>query len=187
MTPEQMICTVLRTPTCRSINFVLGGITVDGPNFEVVAMCIESGDITVDVQPGKGDVAHYLSDSDVFEIGFATLPSVLHAGLLVHESVHAIADFQEVDIKVRVSEAAGYVAQALMFYYVKKSEADANPGVNPFADPILSAAWDASKPLRNKTGGTLTTAQLSALDAAIIANPHYTGKENKKVLCNGLF
>ena len=94
---------------------------------------------------------------------------MLHAGLLVHESVHAIADFQEVDIKVRVSEAAGYVAQALMFYYVKKSEADANPGVNPFADPILSAAWDAQNPYSRPT--LATAGQVATLGATHGSQP----------------
>ncbi|MFY0635633.1 MAG: hypothetical protein JXQ91_17610 [Vannielia sp.] len=182
-----IVTRVLRTPAVWMIDFVLHGIVVNASNFEKVATALEAGSITAIHDTSAGaDEAYYNSDENRYKLGFDTLHTILHIGLIVHESVHAIADIEKVQNKVRASEAAAYVAQALLIYYGAQAAADADPSKNPFADPIMQAAWEVSKPLRATSGQTLSTTQLKPLDDAIIAHDKYRTNKDSSVLSDGI-
>ena len=88
----------------------------------------------------------------------------------MHESTHAIFDINDMDMKVKESEAGAYIAQSMFFYYL--NEQAIRGGATPtFQNPILRAAWPIARPPRAHRTFLSESARLYAA----IANSHQYG------------
>jgi hypothetical protein len=115
--------------------------------------------------------AVYRYTHNVFRLGFRSIGgSADRQALLVHESTHAIFDIGATDMKVKESEAGGYIAQCMFYYFL--NEAAIRGGASPtFRSLILRAAW----PIAVAAVGTpsIPVSSLGPLYAAIANDRTY--------------
>lgn len=99
---------VLRSPTCRRIDFTLAGVHVSGAEYATIAQCIVNGHIQV-VQSSlvPATMAAYDRKYNYFVVGSSPSPN-----LIVHEGTHALNDWHKRSISDVEDEACAYIAQA---------------------------------------------------------------------------
>ncbi len=142
MALKDLVIATLDNANVGRIAFNFGPVRVGSAGYTQVKEAVRADRITVVHVPSLGaNRASYRYTHNVFRLGFTSLGGGADKqALLVHEATHAIFDINDMDMKVKESEAGAYIAQCLFFYYV--NEQAIRDGASPtFADPILRAAW----------------------------------------------
>jgi hypothetical protein len=104
------VLATLRDPAVARMSFKVGWILILPSDYERVAKAIESGAITVQVDPKvSSHMALYDYDSNSFHIP----PGGSSPELLIHEATHAIFDLRSLSTSTGEAEGMAYIAQAL--------------------------------------------------------------------------
>ncbi|MBK1719079.1 hypothetical protein [Thiocystis violacea] len=185
MALKDLVISTLDNANVSRIVFSFGPVAVDARSYTSVKDAVRNDRITVVHVPSLGvNRASYRYTHNMFRLGFTAIGgSADRQALLVHEATHAIFDINEMDMKVKESEAGAYIAQCLFFYYVNERAIEG--GASPtFADPILQAAWPIA------VGATSTpnipVASLEPLYRAIANSSQYSGTAEDDIDYNGV-
>ena len=189
-----------------SIAFEIPKVTVNSGTFSSVRSAIVSGRIQVfTMQPSDPDCdisdGVYVTKGNYMKIATNNAHPNLRKSIIVHESVHAAHDIAcSTQLKVRESEAASYIAQAL---YLRRCYPAALSRPNELrptsfaktpaartaaaaAEAIFAPAWECAVRIAAKqTKLTATDPEYAALEQAIIASPLYSANHDHPIEADG--
>ncbi|HMP03234.1 MAG TPA: hypothetical protein PKC45_12110, partial [Gemmatales bacterium] len=133
-----------------ALAFDVNGFLVTPNDYERVKSLIDKGHIAVAYSSDLGGDASYDAGTDTLYIGDQGLwnKDGFYA-LIIHEATHAAFDAQGLAIADTVSEIAAYVAQ-MLYYMVRRPDADAPFTGNPLEDAIFRPAWRYAKHFNDK-------------------------------------
>ena len=177
---HQVVFEVLRHPAGRSMSFLYGRLTVDGPALERIASGVAGGRIGArhapsDLREGAGAKWSIQNDELVFR---RQMPG---AGTVIHEAVHGLQDEIRYPRGVTEAEAIANVAEA--YYRLLRAKIDFGSYAKELASikagsPIDSAAADVvvrmSMVTRSYTH--LVPADIRAVEQAIANHDLYKDK-----------
>ncbi|HEX4810181.1 MAG TPA: hypothetical protein VH325_14675 [Bryobacteraceae bacterium] len=132
---RSLVLNTLRGPAIARMRFGIGRIVISPDQYESVARAIESGYITVVVDPSLKNKAEYYWNLNEIHLATTSDPA-----LIVHECTHAIFDLRKITTRVEETEGVAYVAQALygliLYGPSPRYIVSSDPG-----HPISWAAW----------------------------------------------
>lgn len=177
MAMKDLVVNTLNDGNVPSIAFSFGPVSVGAAGYTAVKTAVDGGSITVEHVPSLGARgARYRYTHNQFRLGFNSIGgSADKKSLIVHEATHAIFDINRTTMKVKQSEAAAYIAQCMMFYFLNRAALEGGSAAPTFADPILAAAW----PIATAAIATpaVPEASLAPLYTAIANNSMYADAE----------
>jgi hypothetical protein len=173
------VTAILRDEHCRSMNFTIAGLTVNGAGLQEVAAYLANDRIAVcgrdDMStPGRyrftRDELHVRSDlNDGLE------KDASKRSLIVHEAVHALADIRGLSQMTSIqSESSGFIAQAL--YRLKFRNGRAWRSTVPVHAESLSVVTTLR--LHERSGVTVQWDDYAGLRRAIRDHPNYTDDDH---------
>jgi len=168
---------ILKDEHCRSMDFYIAGLHVNGSGLAEVASQIDDGGIAVCGRDGMSTPGRYRNTRDELQVQndlAGVLDDAQNRALLVHEAVHALSDIR-VSKKMTdlESESAAFIAQALYQLKYRKGKKWKS------RVPIFVAALDVvvAKNLHEKTGETVAWEDYTDLRKAIQEDPNYKNKD----------
>lgn len=184
MALKDLVINTLDNANVSRIVFSFGPVTVNAAGYTSVKEAVRADRITVVYVPALGaNVAVYRYSHNVFRLGFRSIGgSADKQALLVHESTHAIFDINDMDMKVKESEAGAYIAQSMFFYYL--NEQAIRGGATPtFQNPILRAAWPIAQAATSTPN--ISIPSLAPLYTAIANSRQYGGQAEDDIDFDG--
>lgn len=185
MSLKDQVISTLENANVTRIHFSFGPVRVDSPGYTSVKDAVRDDRIRVVHVPSLGaNRAVYRYSHNVFRLGFSSVGgNPDRQALLIHEATHAIFDVNDMDMKLKESEAGAYIAQCMFFYYL--NEAAIQGGQSPtFSNPILSAAWPIAVAATSTPSIPVTS--LEPLYRAIADNHQYSGRADDDIDYDGV-
>lgn len=169
---ETAVGDVLAKTETGKINFALSTLAIDGNSFKGVKKAVDDGKIKVvyDAQRGSNSAAYRYTANTLF-VGFNLVNTQDRQALVIHECTHAACDIAAKALLVTHSEAAAYIAQCQLFYYLNEAALSSGKTVPTFQSAILTEAWPVA--MKARTSPTLADGDIAKLIAAISADPVY--------------
>ena len=169
---------ILRDEHCRSMDFFIAGLHVNGSGLGAVAKEIADGGIAVCAREGMSTPGRYRATRDELQVQSDLADALKDAtkrALLVHEAIHALSDLRVSKMTDMQAEAAAFIAQAL--YQLKYRQGHKWKS----RVPIFVAALDVvvAKKLHEQGGVTVAWDDYATLRKAIQEDPNYKSKDLK--------
>jgi hypothetical protein len=186
----------------RKISFQRGGNRVNSTGFTAVGNAIIDGKIRVIHNKGlKSGHALYDSSRNTIELAYGAGKTNKSKALIIHECVHALLDMRQVqNMKVKVSESMGYVAQCLFMLNHADDPDDrlyeeipaGGPGGASDSerrraiktDAIFMQGWKIAQLINAKK--LVPTSDWSLLDVAVAIHPSYSSDSNATAMWDGI-
>lgn len=168
---------VLKDKNTRRISFTLGNAKVNSAEYKLVAAALKDKSIAVSYNKdlGSDEGRYHYKPRNKFIMGFnAVGANESRMALVVHEASHAVFDLNKTKLKVKESEAAAYIAQALYFYYAWGYDEEGEFEEPTFSTGILTASWAAAKSVAG--GGSPSDDELSEIYKELDKHSHYHGR-----------
>lgn len=189
-TDRQRVVKILRTePAIQKINFEFNGCRIWPGAYEKVADAIDRGEIRIDAVPYNSSDLGGASAKYNAEVDVMTVASGLPAGSIglvadvIHEATHAYLDLlndTKHPIKRKTGEGCAYTADAT-YHVVTGGSIDR---VSPTAG-IYAVAMPIAKDIVVGGKYNVPAVDVSALEAAVKANPLYTDTAEQIYESNG--
>lgn len=175
---DTAVSDLMISPLTGKVKFSFPSVSIDSTSYKEVKTAIDGGKITVVHDPKLGSRnARYRYTHNKILVGFSSITTPDQSALLVHECTHAVFDIAGKGLVVKRSEAAGYIAHCLYYYYANEAVLSSGKAKVNFPDPVLSAAWDVAAKAR--VNSSLTDDDLKALFAEIAKSDTYKDRYDK--------
>ena len=167
---------ILKDEHCRSMDFFMAGLHVNGAGLSEVSKQIDDGGIAVCGRDGMSTPGRYRNTRDELHVQndlAGVLDDAQNRALLVHEAVHALSDLRVSKMTDLEAESAAFIAQALYQLKYRKGQKWKS------RVPIFAAALDVvvAKKLHEKGGETVAWEDYPALRKAIQEDANYKSKD----------
>jgi hypothetical protein len=167
---------ILKDEHCRSMDFFIAGLHVDGTGLGDVAKQISDGGIAVCGKDNMSTPGRYRAGRDELHVQndlAGALTDETKRALLVHEAVHALSDMRSTKMNDLEAESAAFIAQALYQLKYRKGKTWKSKVA------IFVAALDVvvAKKLNEKGGVTVAWDDYAELRKAIQADSNYGKKD----------
>jgi hypothetical protein len=173
MAVKEDIRRILTDQHCRSIDFTIAGLRVNGAGLGQVAEYIRDGRIALCERSDMSTPGRYRMTRDEMHVRSDLsddLDDSNKRSLIVHEAVHALADIRRLSGMTNAqSESSGFIAQAL--YRLKyRNGRTWNSRVAIFREALAVVL---AKKLHEQSNVTVQWNDYAALRSAIHAHPNY--------------
>jgi hypothetical protein len=147
--------------------FTFEGYNFDASALSVMAYEIRDGRMGVAYSDKMGTKAIYNSTENKLYVGFFSAESDSRKALIVHETTHALCDFQAKKMDVAKSESIAYIAQCL---YARANSNSNDPDARLYSedeakDKVFEIGWRIAGKIID--GGTID------MRSAVSGHPYY--------------
>lgn len=162
------------------INFYFGGTWIDTPGYFALAGLIGAGRLKIRHTPERftgpngGGSGEYDSKNDTLHFKWSSVQSPENAGLVIHESTHALCDKYRSFMSKASAEAAAYVAQAIYLRLRSGNSGERLRSGHPAKDMVYQIAFELADKVIG--GGSITPSEEVNLKCAVLNHPLYKVK-----------
>jgi hypothetical protein len=157
------VMSVLRDEHCRSMDFTIAGLTVNGAGLGEVAAYLADDRIAVCARDEMSTAGRYRFARDELhvrtDIRDGLGEDATKRSLIVHEAVHALADIRKLSQMTSIqSESSGFIAQALYHLKFRKGK-----------------TWKSTVAIHQESLSVVTTLRLHEQKGVTVQWDHYAG------------
>lgn len=170
---SSVITVLLGHGVSKMKNFTFESYNFDTNALSLMAYEIRDGRMGVTYSPKMGTKAIYNSTENNLYVGFFSAESDSRKALIVHETTHAVCDFQAKKMDVAQSESIAYIAQCL---YARANSNNTDPDARLYSedeakDKVFEIGWRIAGKIIS--GGKVDSTDVADMRGAVSGHPYY--------------